>query len=55
MIDLKTKPTKASCQFKQLVLYTVKWKIELNSSGSWDNNTLILVDSRFGVDGSESH
>ena len=28
---------------------------ELNSPGSWDNKTFILVDSKFGVDGSGSH
>ena len=55
MIDLKIGPAKASCKFKQLVLDTVKWQIELNSSGSWGSNTLILVDSRFGEDGSGSH
>ena len=55
MIDLKIEPTKASCKFKQLVLDAVTSQIELNSSGSWDNNTLILVDSRFGVEVSGSH
>ena len=55
MIDLKIETTKTSCEFKLLVLDSVKSLNELNSPGSWDNKTFILVDSKFGVDGSGSH
>ena len=37
------------------MLDKVKSQIELKSSGLWDNNTHILVNSRFGTDESGSH
>ena len=55
MTDFKFEPTTTSCEFKQLILDTVKTLIESNISGPWDNNTLILVDNYFGVDASGSH
>ena len=55
MIYLKIEATKTSCEFKLVVLDTVKSLNELNSPGSWDNKTFILVDSKFGADGSGSH